>query len=69
MQHREILKMNQIGVSDLKIYNTRELRDLKEPMEVTHHGTPIAVLVPYKVYQEWQAEFEGLKKLVAQETS
>lgn len=51
--------MDRIGVRDLKQYASRVLARVKagETVEVTEHGTPVAVLVPAGALREYAMLF------------
>jgi antitoxin (DNA-binding transcriptional repressor) of toxin-antitoxin stability system len=48
-----------VGLTWLKMATARHLRALDEPVLVCCHSQPVAAIVPYELYLQWQ---EKLKK-------
>lgn len=55
--------MKFMSVSDLTHKTSaKELRQMKESHTVMANAKPVAVLIPYKEYMEWQLAFKKAEK-------
>lgn len=48
------MRLKHVGVSSLRVFTSDKLRALQEPRIICDHAEPIAVMVPYALYLEWQ---------------
>jgi len=60
--------MDTIKIGDIRYLNADELRNMTNPMAITCKGEPVAVLVPYKLFLEWQEAARGLTEDIRLET-
>ena len=54
------MRLKHVGVSSLRMFNAARLRELKEPVVICDFSEPIAAIVPYALYLEWQQHLESV---------
>lgn len=56
-------EMRWIGISRLRNFDFGAFRQLNEPVEIRVHKEPLAVLIPYTLYLQWQELSEKIDEL------